>query len=43
MLKKVVEDNGDRVIIQEIDAKFSSWNIKPTFLAHKRDLVIVKP
>ena len=25
LLKVIIEDNGDRVIIEEIDARFSTW------------------
>lgn len=41
LLKVIIEDNGDRVIIEEIDARFSTWTIKPRFLARKSDLIEV--
>jgi len=39
LLKVIIEDNGNRVIIEEIDARFSTWTIKPRSLAHKSDLI----
>ena len=41
LLKVIIEDNGNRVIIEEIDARFSTWTIKPRFLARKSDLIEV--
>lgn len=39
LLKRVVEDNGDKVVLMEIDERFSTWPIKPTSVAHKADLI----
>ena len=41
LLRVIIEDNGNRVIIEEIDARFSTWTIKPRFLARKSDLIEV--
>lgn len=41
LVKLVVEDNGDRVILMEIGEVFATWRIKPQFVALKADLVKV--